>query len=107
MVRARLKSAKIERNVSSYTSNLQKSLRILPFFLNILSNEISFRLVAENEKLNTIVTSLRTKYKSIMTENDDAIRKLAQEKVVAAKKNKDMVKLFQNFIWISLKFKLK
>lgn len=50
-----------------------------------------FRLTAEIEKLNTIVTSMKTKFKTLLTENDESIRKLTQEKVIASKQIKELV----------------
>lgn len=52
---------------------------------------IFFRLTAEIEKLNAIVTSVRVKLKSSQTQNDESLRRLTQEKVNASKKNKELV----------------
>ncbi|XP_055305113.1 uncharacterized protein LOC129569906 [Sitodiplosis mosellana] len=56
---------------SELGQNLQKSVETLR---------------SDNEKLNTIVTSLRSQIKSSLGENEEAVRKLAQE----SKKNKEM-----------------
>lgn len=57
----------------------------------------TLRLTAEIEKLNTIVLSMKTKLKDLLTEKDESIKKLTQEKVISSKKNKELVSLSQNY----------
>lgn len=90
VVRAGKKSAAFEWNVI-----IQYFYFILFYFVAIL-NQIkwfsnSFRLTAEVERFNTILTTMKTKYKAQLVENDESIRKLTQEKVIATKKNKELV----------------
>lgn len=72
--------------VFSYNEN-----RVSESLLFTIVSTHFFRLTAEIEKLNTIVTSMKTKFKTLLTENDESIRKLTQEKVIASKQIKELV----------------
>lgn len=52
--------------------------------------------------MNVIVSSLRSKIKSSLDDNQEAIQKLAQEKMAASKKNKEMVYNKKSHAFINL-----
>lgn len=57
-------------------------------------NLLNCRLLAENERLNAIVGSLRSKLKMSLEEKAESLRNLGQEKNAATKKSKEMVSWF-------------
>lgn len=80
-----------------WTSSVGRFLPVYDDFLFEIPILIAFffcRLTAEIEKCNAILASTKAKCKSKLAETDESMRKLTQEKVIATKKNKELVSLF-------------
>lgn len=89
MVGTRSKSSAFQWNVR--VKYLNQNFMILMRFHCCFS-----RLLAENDRLNVIVASLRAKLKSSLEQKEESLRRLGQEKNEASKKTKEMVNSWSN-----------